>query len=72
MSEEGDGVVWGDAFEGAHIGFSDANADFIVRSAEKTISRIIAEAGGEIGPARDKEGRWSNRFHNFSLTACVF
>jgi hypothetical protein len=31
----------------------------------------LVYSGGEICPVRDGEGRWVNRFHNFSMIVCV-
>jgi hypothetical protein len=32
----------------------------------------LAYAGGEICPVRDRDGKWVNRFHNYTFSACVF
>ncbi|MDR3357852.1 MAG: FIST C-terminal domain-containing protein [Desulfovibrio sp.] len=32
---------------------------------------VMAYCGGEICPVRDGNGRWRNRFHHYTFTACV-
>ncbi|MDR2572971.1 MAG: FIST C-terminal domain-containing protein [Desulfovibrio sp.] len=32
---------------------------------------IIGYCGGEICPVRDTSGRWRNRFHHYTFTACI-
>jgi hypothetical protein len=31
----------------------------------------LAYCGGEICPVRDGTGRWRNRFHHYTFTACI-
>jgi hypothetical protein len=37
-----------------------------------SLSYQFAYSGGEICPVINKEGRWINRFHNFTMAACLF
>jgi hypothetical protein len=37
-----------------------------------SLSYHLAYSGGEICPVKNAEGQWVNRFHNFSMIACVF
>jgi hypothetical protein len=113
-TEEGHILAYGTIPQGAKIGFSDVDADFVLQSTKETITQAIAAAqsrsallfscagrrwtlgarteieikelathldnnfayqfaysGGEICPVRNREGRLVNRFHNFSMIACL-
>jgi hypothetical protein len=47
-----------------------------IKQITKTIGESLvyqfAYSGGEICPVKNKEGRWINRFHNFTMVACLF
>ncbi|MDR1162432.1 MAG: FIST C-terminal domain-containing protein [Candidatus Accumulibacter sp.] len=45
VSEEGDILFYGDAPEGAHVLFSDADADFVLHSTKDMIARAATESG---------------------------
>jgi small ligand-binding sensory domain FIST len=113
-TEEGYALSFGTIPQGARIGFSDVDGDFVLQSAKETTARIAAAAGarsalifscigrqwplgarmymeikelaeslndslvyhfaysqGEICPVRNQNGQLVNRFHNFSIIACL-
>jgi hypothetical protein len=115
VTEEGHVLSFGTIPQGARIGFSDCDGDFVLQSARETAGRIVASLGtrnalifscnarqwtlgtkmdgemkemvdrlgtspvyqfaysvGEICPVKNKDGRLVNRFHNFSIIACLF
>jgi hypothetical protein len=113
-SEEGHILAYGTIPQGAKIGFSDGDAEFVLRSTKETMTQALAASraknallfscagrrwtlgtrteaemkelvkcldhslayqfaysGGEICPVKNQEGRLVNRFHNFSMIACL-
>ncbi|MDR1275149.1 MAG: FIST C-terminal domain-containing protein [Candidatus Accumulibacter sp.] len=114
-TKEGYIIVCGNMPRRVKVGFSDADADFVVQSVEKALAQVASErsaenalifsctsrkwtlgaaaewemkeitkaignslsfqfaySGGEICPVKNSENRWVNRFHNFSMTTCLF
>jgi hypothetical protein len=48
-----------------------AEAQMIEEGLSDVVPFLFADAGGEIGPTSIKDGKATNRFHNFSIVACV-
>jgi hypothetical protein len=48
-----------------------AEAQLIKEGLTDEVPFIFADAGGEIGPTSVRDGKAANRFHNFSIVACI-
>jgi hypothetical protein len=49
----------------------DLEMKTVANTLDASFRRQFMYSGGEICPVRDSEGRWVNRFHNFSMIVCV-
>jgi hypothetical protein len=46
--------------------------DIVADMVGDTIPYMFAYSGGEVCPVKDKDGKWANRFRNYTFSACVF
>ena len=46
--------------------------ELAARSIRNSIPFMLGYSGGEICPVRDSSGRYRNRFHNYTFSACIF
>ncbi|MDR0350319.1 MAG: FIST C-terminal domain-containing protein [Coriobacteriales bacterium] len=51
---------------------SDDEMESVLGQIDATMPYALCYVGGEICPIRTADGRWKNRFHNYTFTACMF
>jgi hypothetical protein len=50
----------------------DSEMKLVANMVGDTVPFMLGYSGGEVCPVKDGAGRWQNRFHNYTFSACAF